>query len=279
MTERRNGWFLIALLVGQLLLLSAQLPDPTGGNRLQALALKVVAVPGRLIAGISSGVAGIAGRFDSLGALRADNGALRRENQQLKQRVIALQDAENQVQRLSRAVRYTPPPGGDLTLADVLYLDHASWVRTLVVHAPGASPQRNAPVLIAEGLVGRVIVVSGSLAKVQLITDRAASVGAMVQRSRHQGVVRGTSSGDLELAYLPRQSDVKVGDRVITSGVDGVFPRGIPIGTVAEVEPGNDLFHQIRLAPAVDFRSLDHVYLQSRSLDLEDIKKAVPGER
>jgi rod shape-determining protein MreC len=279
LTERRNGWLLIALLVGQLLLLSAQLPDPSGNNRLQALVLRVVAIPGRLIAVVSGAASGVEARFETLASVRTENRALKEENQRLKEEVIALRDAEAQVRQLSQAVRYTPPPGGELVLADILYLDHASWVRTLVIYAADTAPEHNAPVMTSEGLVGRVIVVSGPLAKVQLITDRAASVGAMIERSRHQGVVRGTGRGDLELAFLPRQSDVRVGDRVITSGVDGVFPRGIPIGTVAEVQLGDDLFYEIRLAPAADLRRLDHVYVQLRPLELDPIREETPGAR
>ena len=281
MKQRRNGWLLIALLLGQLLLLSAQLPDAAGGNRLQALLLRAVAIPARMISAVGDGFGSLGERFETLSGLRQENHELREENRDLRKRLILLQDAENQVRRLAEAVEYTPPQGGTLTLADVLYLDHASWVRTLVLYAPDHEVHKNDPVLTADGLVGRVIVPSGNLAKVQLITDRAASVGAMVLRSRHQGVVRGTSRGGLELAYLSRQSDVKVGDRVVTSGVDGVFPRGILIGIVAKVEQGNegnDLFHQIQLTPAVNFRALDHVYLQSRSVDLEAIKEAIPGD-
>ena len=93
--------------------------------------------------------------------------------------------------------------------------------------------------LSPDGLVGRVFTVAGPYAKVQLITDRAAGVGGMILRTRRQGVVRGGGRGSgLELDYVPLQADVRPGDRVLTAGIDGVYPRGIPIGTVVSVEPG-----------------------------------------
>jgi rod shape-determining protein MreC len=134
-------------------------------------------------------------------------------------------------------------------------------------------------VLSADGLVGRVITVAGPYAKVQLITDRAASVGGMVLRNRRQGVVRGgggRGSGGLELDYVPRQADVREGDRVVTAGIDGVYPRGIALGTVTAVEQGGQLFYRIQLAPAVDFGSLDQVYLLDYPAVPASVKDARP---
>ncbi len=124
------------------------------------------------------------------------------------------------------------------------------------------------------GLVGRLVLVAPPYAKVQLITDRSASVGAMIERTRRQGVVRGTQSGALELDFVPLQSDVRVGDRVRTAGIDGIYARGIPVGTVVSVEPGSELFHRIQLRPAVDFGRLDQVFVVERETVPEEIKEA-----
>ncbi|HEX2465505.1 MAG TPA: rod shape-determining protein MreC, partial [Thermoanaerobaculia bacterium] len=93
------------------------------------------------------------------------------------------------------------------------------------------------------------------------ITDRASGVGAMVERTRRQGIVRGAGRDGLALEYVPLQADVQVGDRVLSSGTDGLYPRGVPIGTVVSIEPGGELFHSIRLAPAADFGMLDQVFV------------------
>ena len=101
----------------------------------------------------------------------------------------------------------------------------------------------------------------------------------MILRTRRQGVVRGggRGSGGLELDYVPLQADVRPGDRVLTAGIDGVYPRGIPVGIVVSVEQGGQLFHRIQLAPAVDFGSLDQVYLLDYEAVPQKVKEGRPG--
>ncbi|KAB2965051.1 MAG: rod shape-determining protein MreC, partial [Thermoanaerobaculia bacterium] len=98
-------------------------------------------------------------------------------------------------------------------------------------------------------------------AKVQLVTDRAAGVAVLLEAARRQGILRGAGPGRLEVDYVPRQADVAVGDRVVTAGVDGVYPRGLPVGTVSAVEAGNEMFHRVEVTPAVDFADLSLVFL------------------
>jgi rod shape-determining protein MreC len=126
---------------------------------------------------------------------------------------------------------------------------------------PGRQAVPDSPVSSADGLVGRVILAEGSYAKVQLVTDRASGNGAMIERTRRQGIVRGAGRDGLTLEYVPLHVDVQVGDRVLSSGTDGLYPRGVPIGTVLSVTPGGELFHSIRLAPAADFGQLDQVFV------------------
>ena len=103
-------------------------------------------------------------------------------------------------------------------------------------------------------------------------------------RTRRQGVVRGTATiatggprePVLELDYVPLQADVRVGDRIVTAGIDGIYPRGIPIGTVARVERGGQLFYRILIAPAVDFAALDQVFLLDHEQVPGQVKEAVP---
>ena len=111
------------------------------------------------------------------------------------------------------------------------------------------------------GLVGRVVAAGRGYAKVQLLTDRSSAVGAMIERTGRQGVARGDGHSGLELEYVPLQADVRPGDRVVTAGIDGIYPRGLPIGVVREVGQGAQIFATIKVAPLVDFGSLDHVFL------------------
>ena len=279
MDERRTGWVLIVVLVGQLVYLAVQ-GAKSGDTRLEAIGLRLLGPMARGVASIPGGLHDAREGVKLRGTLLEENRQLRREVLELRLRLLRLTDVEGEMQRLGNAVRYPTPPAGKVRAVDIVYVDHTSWLRTLILYTGDQEARKDQPVLSPDGLVGRVVAVSGPYAKVQLITDRVASVGGMILRNRRQGVVRGGSLGnDLELDYLPLQADVRPGDRVLTAGIDGVYPRGIPIGTIASVQPGGQLFHRIQIAPAVDFGALDQVYLLDYQTMPETLKEARPGRK
>jgi rod shape-determining protein MreC len=113
-------------------------------------------------------------------------------------------------------------------------------------------------VIAPAGVVGRIITPSPRAAKVQLLIDRNAAAGAIVERSRAQAVVEGTG-GELRLNYVSGTADVQPGDVVITSGIDGIYPKGFVIGQIESVERGAGVFGTIVIRPAVDFSSIEAV--------------------
>ncbi|MEA2563675.1 MAG: rod shape-determining protein MreC [Acidobacteriota bacterium] len=280
MDERRTGWVLIVVLVAQLVYLAVR-GAQAGDTWMESVGLRFLGPAARTVTSVPNNLGEFREGLRLRGSLQEENALLRRQNEELRLRLLQLSDLENDMRRLGAAVEYTTPPVGDIRVADVVYVDHASWLRTLVIYTGDRPARPNQPVLSSSGLVGRVVTVAGPYSKVQLITDRAASVGAMLLRTRRQGVVRGSGlgQGGLELDYVPRQADVKPGDRVLTAGIDGVYPRGIPIGTVVRVESGGQLFHRIHVATAVDLGALDQVYLLDHSPIPPEIKEAVPGAR
>jgi len=278
--ERRTIWVLIVVLVAQLVYVAVQGAE-AGDTWLESVALRVLGPAARAVTSVPTSFKDFREGLRMRGSLQEENARLQRENEALRLRLLQLSDLENDMRRLGAAVEYTTPPVGAIRAVDVVYVDHASWLRTLVLYTGDQPARVNQPVLSSQGLVGRVVTVAGPYAKVQLITDRAASVGAMVLRNRRQGVVRGSGlgRGGLELDYVPRQADVKPGDLVLTAGIDGVYPRGIPIGSVVKVERGGQLFHSIHVAPAVDLGALDQVYLLDHSSVPPEVKEAEPGAR
>lgn len=280
MDERRTIWVLIVVLMVQLVYLAIQ-GAQAGDTWLESAGVRTLGPAARTITSIPTSWTDFREGLRMRGSLQKENRELRREVETLRLRLLQLTDLENDMRRLGAAVEYTTPPVGRIRAADVVYADHASWLRTLLIYTGDQPARVNQPVLSAAGLVGRVVTVAGPYAKVQLITDRAASVGAMIQRTRRQGVVRGSGIGrvGLELDYVPRQADVRPGDRVLTAGIDGVYPRGIPIGAIVEVKPGGQLFHSILVSPAVDLGALDQVYLLDHTPIPPGIKEAVPGVR
>jgi len=271
--ERRTAWVLAILLVGQLAFLALQGARASSvPTRFEGLMLHLLGPAARLVAAVPRGVSEMGEGMKTRRGLQDENRRLRREVEELQLRLLRLSDVEGEMGRMGEALRYSSPAAGEIRAVDIVYVDHTSWLRSLILFTGPSAARLDQPVLSAEGLVGRVMMVSGAYAKVQLVTDRAARVGALILRTRRQGVVRGggRGGGSLELDYVPLQADVRPGDQVVTAGIDGLYPRGIPIGVVASVEEGGQLFHRIVVAPAVDFGRLDQVYL----LDYF----AVPGE-
>jgi rod shape-determining protein MreC len=280
--ERRTGYLLISLLIGQFILVTIQGARSTSSLTLaQQLGLRVLGPAARLVSASTRGVAEIARNARLQGQLRDENRSLRLQVEDLRLRLLRLADLEQELSRLGEAVGYNAPLLGQIRAVDVVYADHASWLRSLVLYTGGQPAAVNQPVVSAGGLVGRVVLVAGPYAKVQLITDRAAAIGGMILRTRRQGVVRGSGQegGGLSFDYVPLSADVRPGDSVLTAGIDGVYPRGIAVGTVVAVEAGGQLFHKVRLAPAVDFGALDQVYLLEHAAVPQELAKAVPGAR
>lgn len=253
---------MIALVLAEFLVLSGEVARRGRSGPL----FELVAL--RLVAPLAATVDEITDLRSELGESWRRHRRLAEENRRLAARVEDLErellrreSLQGDFERLADALSYARREGRRLSVADVVYADHASWLRSLVVHVGVDGAVVDQPVLAPEGLVGRVTSVAGRYAKVQLVTDRASAVGAMIARTRRQGVLRGRGSDTMSLEYVPLQADVRIGDRVVTAGIDAVFPRGITVGVVQSVEPSEQLFHRITVASTVDFGLLDHVYL------------------
>ncbi len=276
MSQRWNLLLLAVLLLGQLILLSA---DPSSrGSTLEGIVLNALGPMAHAVTAASDGVAGFFDSFRLAGTLREENRRLRQELESTQRSLVRLHGVEEELQRLSRVSGYSRPESGRFFVADVVYVDRASWLRTLVLYTGSAEPSRNQPVITAGGLVGRIVVPAKPYAKVLLLTDRSASVSAMIERTRRRGMVRGSGEESLLLDNIPLQETVRPGDRVVTAGIDGVFPRGIPIGVVTDVEPGPELFHRIRVRPHIDLAILDQVYVLTEEVVPSEIKAALSRE-
>ncbi len=272
MTERRTRWLFLVLLLAQLLLLTAQIPAAGAEESyLEKGLLRLVGPLMHLVASTSDLISGLTDKVALNRRLKNENQQLRAEVIELRRRQIELFGVREDLERLTAALEYQRAAPGPLKVADIVFIDHTSWLQNLVMAVKGGA-EKNQPVVSAKGLVGRVVLVSGPYAKVQLITDRAASVGVMLERTRRQGIVRGVGRGGLELGFVPLQADVRVADTVVTAGIDGVYPRGIPVGRVAVVEPGDELFLRIRVTPSVEFGLLDQVYVLDREPIPDEVK-------
>jgi len=145
--------------------------------------------------------------------------------------------------------------------AEVIGKDPSAWFRTVIIDKGKADGiEIGLPVVVAQGIVGQIVEVSHHYAKVMLIIDRNSAVDALVQRSRARGIIKGLSSDQCRFDYVLRKHDISVGDTVVASGFDGVFPKGLRLGRVSEVARRDaEIFLEITVTPYVDFEKLEEV--------------------
>jgi rod shape-determining protein MreC len=152
--------------------------------------------------------------------------------------------------------------------ANVIGADASGLARTVVVE--GGSDQgfdAGMAVLSTEGVVGKLIAVGPTSSRVLLINDHNAALDAFDQRSRVRGIVAGMVDDGLVIKYIDRSEDVKSGDTIVTSGLDGIFPRGLLVGEVTTVvREGPGLFLTVNVAPAADFRRLEQVLVVTQQI-------------
>jgi rod shape-determining protein MreC len=193
---------------------------------------------------------------------------VRRENTALKREVDALKVENSRYReqlftydRLKALLQFKQSLNIPAVAAQVIGLDPTGWFKSVIIDkGTSAEISMDMPVVNASGVVGRVVSVSPHYAKILLLIDQNSAVDSLIQRSRDRGMVRGLGRETCSLDYMIKTSDVQEGDKVVTSGLGGVYPKGIPIGQVIHVEdsPG-DLFKHITVKPAVDFSRLEEV--------------------
>lgn len=192
----------------------------------------------------------------------AENVRLRRRIAEMTAENLMLRRSNSDLARMRAILSYSEQFTIPTLLGEVIMLDTSGRFKSAIIDRGSEhGVEINDVVVHPSGLVGRVILTTRDLSKIQLLIDKGSSAGSLAERSRRQGVVRGADGGALRMLYVPNLSDVVAGDVVLTAGIDGVFPKGIPVGRVVQVDEGADLFQQIYLQPAVDFGSLEEVLI------------------
>jgi rod shape-determining protein MreC len=260
--HRRGGSavLFVLIVVAHIILISAQVTSKSGTPLLQSVAFG-------LVAELQRGGAGAVDAVTSLWSGYVDLRGMRDENQRLRQELadahIRLQQERALAQRSGELAALLDLRGRvnlATIAAEVVAASATPDFRTVTLGRGTTSGLRpDMAVLAPEGVVGRVIVPSARAAKVQLLIDRNAAAGALVERTRVQGVAMGTGEDTLQLEYVLGTADVKVGDVVVTSGIDGIYPKGFVIGRVEYVERAGGAYRDVRLKPAADFTSLEEV--------------------
>ena len=189
-----------------------------------------------------------------------ENVELRRKVASLTTENLKLRQSGSDMRRLRSLLAYAEQFDFQTSMAQTIMLDTAGRFKSIIIDRGSADGvEVNDVIANANGLIGRVVLTTNDLAKVQLVTDNNCSVGALIERTRRQGVVRGSGGASVQMFDIPALADVQPGDRVLTAGIDGIFPKGIPVGTVVRAEPGQSLFKSVTVRPAVDFGTIEEV--------------------
>jgi len=258
--RQRTGWLFMAVTVGHILLITTQVNTRKGVPLLEEVTFGAFAEVQRVS---TSAIGSVRDGWTNYFALQE----IRRENVQLRDEVAKLRVGLQQERALAEQSR---------TLQQLLDLRESVKLSTMAaaVIAGGASPEFRtitidkgtgdgiAPdmaVISPVGVVGRIVLPTPRAAKVQLLIDRDAAAGAIVERSRAQGVLVGTGTERLRLDHVPGTAEIKVGDRVVTSGIEGIYPKGFAIGQIESFERRAGEFTAVMIRPAVDFSNLEVV--------------------
>jgi rod shape-determining protein MreC len=173
---------------------------------------------------------------------------------------LKLRQSATEMRRLRGLLGYSEQFNLQTSMAQAIMLDTSGRFKSIIVDRGSSDGiEVNDAVVNANGLIGRVVLTTKDMAKIQLITDSNAAVGALVERTRRQGVVRGDGAGAIAMSDVPSLADVAPGDRVLTAGIDGIYPKGIPIGVVVQADKGPNLFKDIIVKPSVDVGSIEEV--------------------
>ncbi|MBP1687870.1 MAG: rod shape-determining protein MreC [Deltaproteobacteria bacterium] len=260
---RRNR---IVCTSGLLLLFSLILLSTSASTRRRMDPLTGIVLDGmwplqRATAATVQALAGAWRTYVDLVGIRQENERLRRRVVELEQQAIRLAEVEQTDKRLEEVLNFRATLVGDLIVANIIARDPLPWFSSLTIDKGAADGvQKNAAVLSPFGVVGQTMTAGRHATRILLLTDHNSGIDAVVQRSRARGIVEGALDGRCVMKYVKRGEDLEVGDRVVTSGLDGIFPKGIMIGEVTRVTRGTRGLLQVAdIQPSVPLDRIEEV--------------------
>jgi rod shape-determining protein MreC len=259
-TRPRAGWLFLAVTVGHVILISAQVNTKSGVPILESVTFGLFSELQRSTSAVVTGVRDVWAGYVGLRGVHGENEALKR---QLGEAQVQLQEERalaNRTRGLQRLLDLRESASLETAAAEIIASGATPDFQTVTIDKGTLQGLRQDMAVVAPaGAVGRVVVASPRASKVQLLIDRNAAAGALIERSRAQGVIVGAGNDRLRLEYVSEVADVVTGDVVVTSGIDGIYPKGFVIGHVDAVEKSGGAYRRILVRPAVDFSTLEEV--------------------
>lgn len=256
---RRLALGMFALLLAVLFLFPGQsqglldiLDGPVG---------QVVRLPLEAVSSLDQGISDMWQQYVSLQHVADENRRLRQEMEWLRGENSQLREAAAATQRLTSLLQFKEQALPSMVAAQVIGRDSSNRYKSVILNKGESDGiQKDMGVITPAGVVGRVVKATGATSVVLLLTDPNNAIAGLIQRTRDEGIVEGVPQGRAKLKYIPMLSAVKEGDRVVTSGLVGGFPRGLAIGTITSIDREEGaLFQTAELVPEVDVNRVEEV--------------------
>jgi rod shape-determining protein MreC len=258
--RQRTAVLFIAVVLGHIILISAQVNSSAGVPLLEVVTFGAFAEVQRGAAGLTGGIRDAWSGYGNLRHVRAENDKLRQQLGELQVQFQQERARAERAKQLEKLLGFQQGLRVDTIAAGVIGASASLDFRGITIdRGTTTAVTANMAVIAPTGLVGRVVTPTAHASKVQLLIDRNAAAGALVERTRAQGIVVGTGVDMLRMDFVAATADVKAGDTVVTSGVDGIYPRGFVIGKVEQVENGGGIHKTISVRPSVEFNRLEEV--------------------
>jgi rod shape-determining protein MreC len=257
---RRTRSLLVAVVLGHMLLISAQVATPAGPSLLRGTVVAVVTEIQQASWHVAGAIHSVWDAYAALRGVRDENARLARENTELRVQLQQAQANAAGADGMRALLGLRPHLTWKTTGADVVAGSLSPDFRAVTIDK-GLSDgvARDMPVINSAGVLGRVALPAGNTATVQLIIDRSAAAAVRVDRSRAEGIALGNGDGMLRLEYLSATADVVEGDTVATAGIDGIYPPGLAVGRVVRLERVGPAIRKAVIQPFVDFSRLETV--------------------
>ncbi len=272
--RRLKGAFFIALFLAAFFYVSSlNFRPPERMDLLQRFVMETVGPVVKSFGNISGLIESTVGEYIWLRRVREENEGLRERVAGLERKLIEYQEAYIENLRLRRLLDFRSTIQGEAAAAQVVVHDMTGWFQTLIVDKgfrDDIAPDM--PVVNDEGVIGRILDVSDHYARVLMITDPGSAVDAIVQRNRVRGILGGKDANGCLLKYVRGNLDVQVGDLIITSGKDGLFPKGLRLGVVQGIfKDPVDLFQKIEVKPLVRLSALEELLIIKKGTVIPDV--------
>jgi rod shape-determining protein MreC len=260
LTERKPYLLLLILLTFNLGLMSSRIKNASEHSLLGEGILSLASPFLKAAGGVGEGVSGTWNAYVGLRGVEKENHRLREQLDALVLQSHEAAEARQELERLRTLLDLRAGVPFDSVPARVIArgVDGGARVVTLDRGA-GAGVRINQPVITPRGVVGRIIDAAGGASKVQTILDPNAGVAGLIQRTRVQGMIVGDGDRGCRMEYVSELANVEVGDVVVTSGLDQIYPKGYTLGVIAAIGEGEGLTKIIEIRPEVDFRRLEEV--------------------